>query len=325
MTDASCSVRPVTCCELTSPQRIYIASRPRQRHTCGMRSTLAWQLRTRTLHLGTRTAVMGIVNVTPDSFSDGGLYASETAAIDHALSLLDDGADILDVGGESTRPGSPAGTPAAIAAEEEQQRVLPVIRGILRARPDAVVSVDTYRASTATLAVEAGAEIVNDVSGLLWDVEMAPTMAELRCGAILMHTRGLPGEWKDHASWAAAEVGSRVGAGLLASVAQAHAAGVQSENVAVDPGFGFGKRGAENWALLGRLDQLTAMGFPLIAGLSRKGFLAVSIPADRRDPQTHAADTIAVLNGAHIVRVHDVAGARQAADVADATLAATGD
>ena len=151
-----------------------------------------WHLRTRTLALGSRTLLMGILNVTPDSFSDGGRFLSPQAALTHALRMLDDGADLLDLGGESTRPGSTPITPA-----EEQSRVLPVLHAILAARPDAVLSIDTYHAETARLAVEAGAEIVNDVSGHLWDLALASdTCAALGCGAILMHTRGRPHQWR---------------------------------------------------------------------------------------------------------------------------------
>ena len=164
------------------------------------RARYDWQMRSRVLALGERTCVMGIVNVTPDSFSDGGQYASTDAAVTQALRMLDDGAAIVDVGGESTRPGAPALTHEAISAEEEQQRVLPVIEGVLRARPGAIVSVDTYRASTAHAAVLAGAEIVNDVSGGLWDPAMLATCAELRCGLVVMHTCGLPSEWAMQAS-----------------------------------------------------------------------------------------------------------------------------
>ena len=293
------------------------------RHTVGMRPQLRWQLRTRTLLLGTQTRVMGIVNVTPDSFSDGGAHGSTRAAVDHALRLLDCGADVLDVGGESTRPGSLAATAEAISAAEEQRRVLPVIGGVLRARPDALVSVDTYRAKTARLAVEAGAEIVNDVSGLLWDEAMADAVAELCCGVVLMHARGLPSEWKEQSALDAEEVTGLVRSGLDARLARALEAGIARERVAVDPGFGFGKRGAENWTLLARLGELNDLGLPIVAGLSRKGFVAPSLLAAERDPQTHAADTIAIVNGAHVVRVHDVPGARAAADVADAGLPAS--
>ncbi len=166
------------------------------------RSFAAWRLRTRTISLGARTLVMGIVNITPDSFSDGGLFLDPKRAIAHALNLLDEGADLLDLGAESTRPGSRAGNAPdslqapTVSAEEEQARLLPVLEGILKARPDAIVSVDTYKAATARSALQAGAEIVNDVSGFSWDAEMAAVCAEFRAGIVLMHTRGRPEEWR---------------------------------------------------------------------------------------------------------------------------------
>jgi dihydropteroate synthase len=287
------------------------------------RARFEWQLRTRTLRLGERTLVMGIVNVTPDSFSDGGQHMGTDAAVAHALRLLDEGADIVDIGGESTRPGSVAATDDAISAEEEQRRVVPVIAGVLRARPEAVVSVDTYRAVTAKLAVEAGAEIVNDVSGGLWDPAMLTTCAELRCGVVVMHTRGLPAEWalqeplQDHA------VVGTVLDGLRERVAAAVSAGIALERVVLDPGFGFGKRGAENWALLDGLDRLQVLDLPMLIGLSRKGFLDPSLLATERDDATHAADARAVLRGAHIVRVHDVLGAGKSVADADSVLNAS--
>ena len=291
-------------------------------HTWNMRPHSHWQLRSRSLVLGARTLVMGIVNATPDSFSDGGAHASAAAAVDHALKLLDEGADLLDIGGESTRPGSPAGTSQAVAADEEQKRVLPVIEGILRERPDAVLSVDTYRASTARLAVQAGAEIVNDVSGLLWDEAMATAVFDLRCGLVLMHARGLPAQWAQLPPPSSAEVVPTVRSGLESRLAHALATGVARERIALDPGFGFGKRGTENWVLLARMNSLLELGLPLLAGLSRKGFLAPARPARERDAETHAANAIAILHGAHLIRVHDCAGARRAAAVVDAVLAA---
>ena len=158
-----------------------------------MRAVFQWNLGTRTLELGKRTLIMGIVNVTPDSFSDGGLYLDAEKAIDHAHRLLDEGADIIDIGGESTRPGART---IAVTAEEELQRVLPVITALKKLRPDAVISIDTYKASVARAAAAAGAEIVNDVSGLRWDPQMARTIAEIKCGAVLMHMRGRPEEWR---------------------------------------------------------------------------------------------------------------------------------
>src|SRR5271170_122711 len=166
------------------------------------RSEFLWRLRTRSLALGVRTLVMGVLNVTPDSFSDGGLYHDADDAVEHGLRMLDEGADLLDVGGESTRPGLKDG----LSAADEQERVLPVIAAILKARPEAVISIDTYKASTAKVAVDAGAEIVNDVSGFLWDGEMAATCAGLDCGVVLMHTRGRPDEWKAQAPLAVDEV-----------------------------------------------------------------------------------------------------------------------
>ena len=285
------------------------------------RAHYQWRLRSQTLPLGRRTLVMGIVNVTPDSFSDGGGFASTEQAVGQALRLLDEGADLVDIGGESTRPGAPALTSDAISTAEEQRRVLPVITGILRMRPHAVVSVDTYRAATAQRAVEAGAEMVNDVSGGLWDAGMFGVCAELGCGVVVMHTRGLPSEWASQARLQDADVLPTVTANLQQRLDVAMAEGVGRERIVLDPGFGFGKRGAENWALLRHFDELQRLGAPLLAGLSRKGFLSapdVSEAARERDDLTHAANTIAILAGAHIVRVHDVRGAVRAASVADA-------
>ncbi|MGI4854908.1 MAG: dihydropteroate synthase [Janthinobacterium lividum] len=284
-----------------------------------------WVLRTRTLALGQRTHVMGIVNVTPDSFSDGGQHATTDQAIAHALCLLDEGADILDIGGESTRPGSAAGTAEALSAADEQGRVVPVIVGVLRERPGAVLSVDTYRAATARAAVAAGAEIVNDVSGGLWDAAMFRTCADLQCGLVVMHTRGLPSAWAVQQPLARNVVVPVVLEGLQERLQAAEQAGVVRERIVADPGFGFGKRGAESWALLAGFDVFAGLGLPLLAGLSRKGFLvSAAAPTDdslqMRDERTHAADVAAILSGAHLLRVHDVRGALQSAAVADTIL-----
>ena len=290
------------------------------------RTRYDWHLRSSTLPLGRRTLVMGIINVTPDSFSDGGAFESTSGAVDHALRLLDEGADILDIGGESTRPGAPALTSEAISTAEEQRRVLPVIAGILRARPDAVLSVDTYRAATARLAVEAGVQIVNDVSGGLWDPDLFATCAALACGVIVMHTRGLPSEWASQPRLPGEEVVSSVITGLRERLGSALEAGIDPERIVLDPGFGFGKLGAENWALLRGFSSLSRLDRPLMAGLSRKGFLSApgtTEPASERDDLTHAADTVAIMAGAHLVRVHDVRGAVRAAAIADGVLNAT--
>jgi dihydropteroate synthase len=290
-----------------------------------------WRLRTRILALGPRTLIMGILNATPDSFSDGGQFLDPRAALTHALEMLDDGADILDLGGESTRPNSTPVTPA-----EEQSRVLPILRAILVARPNAVLSIDTYHAETARLAIEAGAEIVNDVSGLLWDETMAATCASLACGTILMHTRGRPQQWRSLPALASTEVTPLVLRELCARTHAALAAGIARESIVLDPGFGFGKAFDENFPLLARLDALHTLGFPLLVGLSRKGFLrhalADNVPAKvtgapQSDSEmwvsaTTAANTAAILAGAHILRVHDVRPARAAAAIADRILAA---
>ncbi len=247
---------------------------------------------------------MGIVNVTPDSFSDGGQFFSPEAGVDHALRLLDSGADLLDLGGESTRPGA---TP--LTSEQEQARILPVLAGILKACPEAIVSVDTYHASTAQAAVEAGAEIVNDVSGLLWDPGMAHVLAKSKCGCILMHTRGRPQEWSTLPALGADEVLPLVLSGLRQTLALAEQAGIAREAIVLDPGFGFGKLGEANWTLLERFGELRQLGYPLLAGLSRKRFLTAHLAdptlADR-DAATHAANSGAIAAGANILRVHAI-------------------
>lgn len=287
------------------------------------RPRAAWNIRSRALVLGERTLVMGILNVTPDSFSDGGAYRDAGAAARHALAMLDEGADVIDIGGESTRPGS-----QPITAQEEMDRVLPAIEALRRERPDSLLSVDTWRAETARAAVQTGAEIVNDVSGFTWDEEMAAACAELRCGVVLMHTRGRPAEWKIQRRLAPDEVVSLVKGGLAHSLERAVGAGIARERVVLDPGFGFGKAGDANYTLLAHLDELLALGQPLLAGVSRKSFLGQTIadggaaaPVHLRGNATLAATTAAILAGAHMVRVHDVQPAVEAARIADAILA----
>ncbi len=299
------------------------------------RTLCAWRLRTRTLALGGRTFVMGVVNITPDSFSDGGLFLDPEAAVAHGVRLLDEGADLLDLGGESTRPGSRAGGAhgsefaPAVGAEEEQGRLLPVIEGILRVRPDAVLSVDTYKAATARAALDAGAEVINDVSGFTWDGELAGICAEARCGVVLMHTRGRPEEWRTQARLDGDALIDLVRLGLATSVATAAGAGIASEAIVLDPGYGFGKRFDENFSLLARQGEVLSLGRPLLAGLSRKSFLGhalaplfggKSAPVDARETASVAAMIAAILRGASIVRVHDVRRAVEAARIADGVL-----
>jgi dihydropteroate synthase len=298
-----------------------------------MRAVFQWSLGARALELGKRTLIMGIVNVTPDSFSDGGLYLDSGQALAHALRLLDEGADIIDVGGESTRPGSSvaiAGATTAkpaVSTEEELRRVLPVIKELKKQRPDAVVSIDTYRAQVARAAAGAGAEIVNDVSGLRWDPQMARAIAELKCGAVLMHMRGRPEEW--HALPPPGDIVLQAKRELRESAEAAVLAGVRRERIAVDPGFGFGKKLEQNYPLLNRFQELQALGFPLLAGTSRKSFLGRMLRKDGKDavPAERlygnlAAHTALILKGAHILRSHDVKSAVEAARVTDIILAA---
>ena len=293
-----------------------------------------WHLRTRTLSLGRRTLIMGILNVTPDSFSDGGhFYAPEHAperALEQAKKMLDEAADIIDIGGESTRPNATPLTPG-----EEQSRILPVIESLLQQRPATVLSVDTFHASTARHAIEAGAEIVNDVSGHLWDPDMSTTCAQLGCGAILMHTRGRPQDWPTLPTLAPNEVLPLVLTELGMRLEAAVTAGIQRNKIVLDPGFGFGKRLDENYPLLANLDQIRQFNLPILAGASRKGFLAhtlaqhplLSVLLNGGSPSiedrlhaTTAANVAAILTGAHIVRTHDARPAVEAAAIADRIL-----
>ena len=229
-----------------------------------------WQLRTRTLELGSRTHLMAIINITPDSFSGDGLgRVTVEEAVAAAVRAHDNGADMLDLGAESTRPGA---TP--ISATEEQARLLPVLEGLMRERPQAVVSIDTYHASTARAAIRLGVEIVNDVSGLEWDSDMAHTVANSGCGLVLMHARGRPAQWKLQTRLPPSKVLPTVFSGLCERLTLAEASGLSSERILLDPGFGFGKVDHENVVLLAGLPRLHELGRPLLVGLSRKGFLA---------------------------------------------------
>ena len=290
-----------------------------------MRAIFQWNIGSRVLELGRRTLIMGVVNVTPDSFSDGGAYIDAEKAVARAEQLLDDGATIIDVGGESTRPG----VSEPVTEEEERKRVLPVIRDLKKKRPAAVISVDTYKASVARAAVELGAEVVNDVSGFRWDAKMSKTLAELKVGAVLMHTRGRPDEWKS-----LPPIGDPV---LIVSrdlrqwAESATLAGIKRDHLVLDPGFGFGKRFEENYPLLAHFEKLQQTGFPLLAGVSRKSFIGRTLARDGKDAEapdrlygTLAAQTSLILKGAHIIRTHDVCFAVQAAKVADAIVASGG-
>ena len=284
------------------------------------RKSYRLKLRSRMLMLGERTLIMGVLNVTPDSFSDGGKFFTVKKAVGAALAMERAGADILDVGAESTRPGS-----VAISAAEELARLLPVLEA-LRGRLKIPISVDTQKSAVAELAIGAGAEILNDISGLKHDARLAEVAARHKVPLILMHMRGTPHTMQrtPFAKNALRDVAS----GLRRSVAIARRAGVSKSQIVLDPGIGFGKSFAQNYELLAKLPILAKLGYPLLVGTSRKGFIGATLarkgkaaPPDQRLWGTAATVTASILFGAHIVRVHDVAEMAQVARVSDALLA----
>ena len=306
-----------------------------------MRSVFEWNIGSRSLVLGKRTLIMGVVNVTPDSFSDGGLHFDRERAIEYALKLLGEGADIIDVGGESTRPGAqvsasaettsanPAqigdGAKTVVSESEELDRVIPVIAALKQKRGDAVISVDTYKANVARAAVRAGAEVVNDVSGFRWDPRMPKMLAELKCGAVLMHMRGRPEDWRTLPP--APDIVTLVKRELREWVDVALVAGVKRERVVLDPGFGFGKSFQENYPLLKRFDEFHQLRYPLLVGVSRKSFVGRALARDGKDAPveerlygTLATETAAILKGAHIIRTHDVRACADAVRIADVVV-----
>src|SRR5437899_2099496 len=316
-----------------------------------MRAVFQWSLGNRALELGKRTLIMGVVNVTPDSFSDGGKFLERDKAVEQAERLLEEGADIIDIGGESTRPGArvdpgppqtrvgadafvrPASKasasavrPPAVSTEEELMRVIPVIAELKKRNPKTLLSIDTYKSPVARAAVNAGAEIVNDVSGLRWDPQMAKTVAARKCGTVLMHMRGRPEEWRNLPP--AGDLVLLVKRELKEWAERAVLAGVRRERIVLDPGFGFGKNFDENYPLIARFEQLQATGFPLLVGTSRKSFIGRTVgagkvvPAEQRLYGTLATQTALILKGAHIVRTHDVKASLEAARIADAILLA---
>jgi len=286
----------------------------------------------RTLILGPRTLVMGVLNVTPDSFSDGGKFLDPRRAVARALELQRDGADILDIGAESTRPGS-----EPISAAEELRRLLPVLEA-LRGKLKIPISVDTQKSSVAEIALSAGAEIINDVSGLRNDTRIAQVVARRGAALILMHMRGNPRTMQKQPF--AKNVLKDVIAGLRASIAIARKAGVTKNQIVIDPGIGFGKNFSQNYELLKKLPELAKLGFPLLVGASRKGFLGATlakavasakssrnvpfaVPPEDRLWATAATVAASILGGAHIVRVHDVKEMLQVARVTDCILSAS--
>ena len=259
---------------------------------------------------------MGILNVTPDSFSDGGNYVDPEAAAEHAAAMLDEGAAIIDVGGESTRPGSDPVSP-----EEEARRVVPVIERIVAARPGAIISVDTYRSATAAAALEAGAAIVNDVTALRGDPRMAAVVSEAGCPVILMHMQGEPKTMQSEPRYT--DVVREVNDFLRSRVEHAVAAGVGEENVIVDPGIGFGKTVDHNLTLLRDLKSVVDLGFPVLVGASRKRFIGSITGVEEAAERvfgTVASTVLAYERGATLFRVHDVGANSEALAVAEAVV-----
>ncbi len=276
-----------------------------------VRKLYYWKLKRREIALGERTLLMGVLNVTPDSFSDGGKYADPDRAFARALELEEQGADILDIGAESTRPGS-----SRISAAEELRRLIPVLKR-LKDRLAIPISVDTYKAEVAERALDLGAEIINDPSGLTFEPQLARVVSNHDAGLAINHMRGRPEMWTKLAPMP--DPMATIHRDLDAAVSRARHVGIDRTRLVVDPGLGFGKRREQNALIIDRLSELTPLDLPILAGPSRKHFLAHEDPEETRFA-TAAAVTASVLSGAHIVRVHDVREMRAAADVADEIL-----
>jgi len=266
------------------------------------------------LRLADKTHIMGVLNVTPDSFSDGGAYLDPALALERAMTMADEGADIIDIGGESTRPGA-----KEVSSEEELRRIIPVIEAVAK-KVDVPVSVDTYKAKVAKRALESGASIINDISGLRFDPEMADVAASMDCPIIMMHIRGTPADMQLNPVYAS--LMDEVIDYLKWSIAIAQKAGVDPDKIIVDPGVGFGKSFNDNLYLIKHLDELKVLGKPILVGTSRKSFIGGIIAADPDDrlEGTLATSLFAQTKGANIIRVHDVKEAKRAADVTDTIL-----
>ena len=277
-----------------------------------MRKLFFLKLKQREIRLGERTVLLGVLNVTPDSFSDGGKYSDPDRAFARAIELEEQGADILDIGAESTKPGA-----KPIAAAEELRRLIPVLKR-LKGQLSIPISVDTYKAEVAELALQHGAEIINDPTALTTEPQLARVVSNYDAGLILNHMRGRPETWAKLAPLK--DPINTIGRELDAAVSRARRSGIDKTKLIVDPGIGFGKRKEQNSLILGALGELSQLDLPILVGPSRKSFLAHPSPEDTKFA-TAAAVTAAILNGAHLVRVHDVREMRVVADVADEILA----
>lgn len=273
-----------------------------------MRKLFYWKLKDREIKLGERTLILGVLNITPDSFSDGGKYSEPEHALARALELEEQGADVIDIGAESTRPGS-----TRIIAAEELRRLIPVLKR-LKGQLSVPISVDTYKAEVAERAIEHGAEIINDPSGLTFEPQLGRAVSNRDAGLILNHMRGRPETWAKLPPMP--DVMGAVVRDLEATVSRARHTGIDRSKIIVDPGLGFGKRKEQNSEILARLGELNCLEVPIMVGPSRKSFLAQSTETQTLFA-TAAAVTAAILRGAHLVRVHDVREMRAAADLAD--------
>jgi dihydropteroate synthase len=280
------------------------------------RKRFLWKTRTSEIQLGDRTLIMGILNVTPDSFSDGGKYADPDRAFARAIELEEQGADLIDIGAESTRPGS-----SRVSEAEELRRLIPVLKR-LKDRLSVPVSVDTYKPAVAEKALEHGAEIINDPSGLTWHPELAKVAVKYDAALILNHMRGTPETWAKLPPMR--DVMTTVTSELEATVHRAAGAGVATERLMIDPGLGFGKRKEQNAELLARLPELVRLNLPILVGPSRKSFLARATVEETAWANA-AAVTAAILGGAHMVRVHEVPEMRIVSQIADVVLAGAPD
>lgn len=269
----------------------------------------------REIVLGENTKIMGILNVTPDSFSDGGLFDTKQKAIDHGLKMIDQGADMIDIGGESTRPGA-----KPVSAKEELKRVIPIIKGLAR-QVNVPISVDTMKALVAREAIAEGAEIINDISALKKDRQMSGVVRESKAALILMHMRGKP-RYMQEGDLKYNNLMGEIIDYLEKSVSKAIAYGIDESRLVIDPGIGFGKTPEDNYRIINRLSELKILGFPVLIGTSRKSFIGKVVPGEARDriEGTAATVTASILNGCHIIRVHDVEVMKKVATVTDAIL-----
>ena len=251
------------------------------------------------------TLIMGILNMTPDSFSDGEQFKSHDKAIDHALKMVEEGANIIDIGGESTRPGA-----EAVQLEEELSRTIPIIEAI-RLKSDCLISIDTYKSKVVTAALAAGADMVNDISGLTFDHNMASLVAERNVPVIIMHIKGKPGDMQKNPNYD--NLIKEIKAFFEVQIAIAKRARIDSGNIILDPGIGFGKRLEDNFEIIRELGQISTMGYPVLLGPSRKSFIGftLDLPVEERIEGTLASITAGVINGARIVRVHDIRATRR--------------